>query len=119
MNPEKPTANPKSSNSSNSYPFIASSPKGLFITIRVQPRASKNKVDGVQGGVLKIRLTAPPVEGEANRAIIDFLSRVLELKKSAFSIDTGLRSREKRVRVEDVTREWLEEAFSKIFAGKD
>lgn len=119
MNPEKPTANPKSSNSSNSYPFIASSPKGLFITLKVQPRASKNQVDGVHGGVLKIRLTAPPVEGEANRAIIDFLSKSLGFKKSSLHIDTGLKSREKRVRVEDVSLEKLEEAFSKIFAGKD
>jgi len=76
-------------------------------------------VDGVHEGVLKIRLTAPPVEGEANRAIVDFLSKSLGLKKSSFSIDTGLKSREKRVRVEDVTREGLEEAFSRIFAGKD
>lgn len=67
---------------------------------------------------MKIRLTAPPVEGEANRAIIDFLSKSLGLKKSAFSIDSGLKSREKRVRVEDITRDRLEEAFSKIFLGK-
>ena len=68
---------------------------------------------------MKIRLTAPPVEGEANRAIIDFLSKSLGLKKSSFYIDSGLKSREKRVRVEDITRERLEEAFSEILLGKD
>ncbi len=122
MNQEKPTTNPKSLSSSQnrSYPFIDSSPKGLYITLRVQPRASRNQVDGVQhGGVLKIRLTAPPVEGEANRATIDLLSKLLGLKKSSLSIDSGLKSREKRVRVEGITREKLEETFSAVFLGKD
>ena len=81
----------------------------------MQPRASKNQIDGAQGGVLKIRLTAPPVEGEANRAAIEFLSRSLGLKKSSFSIDTGLKSREKRVKVENgITLKELEEAFTEI-----
>ncbi len=121
MSPEKPTANRKSSSSSRNsrYPFIDSSRGGLYIVLRVQPRSSKNQIDGVYGGVLKIRLTAPPVEGEANRATIELLSKMLGIKKSSLSIESGLRSRGKRVRVGDIDLERLEGAFSEFFLRKD
>ncbi len=116
MNQKKPTVRLKSSSSSRSkYPFISSTPKGLFIILKIQPRASRNQVDGVQNGALKVRLTAPPIEGEANRALLDFLSDILRLRKSALSIEAGLKSREKRVKVEGIKLEELEELFSEKF----
>lgn len=63
---------------------------------------------------MKVRLTAPPVEGEANRALIEFLSKLLKIKKSSFEIDAGVKSRDKRVRVEGVSRKELEEAFGRV-----
>jgi len=54
----------------------------------------------VQENSIKIKLTAPPVEGEANRALIEFLSDILGIRKTALSIDSGTKSREKRVKVE-------------------
>jgi len=94
--------NRKSSSSSqnNPLPFIEETPKGVFIRVRLQPRSSKNAVEGVQENSLKIKLTAPPVEGEANRALIEFLSDILGIRKTALSIDSGTKSREKRVKVE-------------------
>lgn len=102
-----------SSQSSVRYPFIENTPKGLFLNIRLQPRSSKNQVEGTQGNALKVRLTAPPVEGEANRALIEFLSDLTGLRKSSFTIGSGLKSRDKRVAVEGVAFEALEEIFSK------
>ncbi|MBI4949303.1 MAG: YggU family protein [Deltaproteobacteria bacterium] len=93
-------------------PFIEETPKGVFIRVRLQPRSSKNAVEGVQENSLKIKLTAPPVEGEANRALIEFLSDLLGIRKSAFSIDSGTKSREKRVRVEGLGVKEIAERLS-------
>lgn len=97
----------------NDFSFLEESKKGLFIRVRLQPRSSKNLIDGLQGCSLKIRLTAPPVEGEANSALIEFLSKLLGVKKSSLSIGSGLKSRDKRVKVEGFTLEGLKEAFSR------
>ncbi|MBI5587322.1 MAG: DUF167 domain-containing protein [Deltaproteobacteria bacterium] len=96
----------------NQFPFLEATPKGVFIRVRLQPRSSRNRVDGVQGGSLKLRLTAPPVEGTANRALLEFLSELTGVRKSSLSIDAGAKSRDKRVRVEGVAIEELQRAFS-------
>lgn len=97
------------------YPFIEETPKGLYLRLKIQPRASKNQISGTGGPALKIKLTAPPVEGEANRAVIEFLSELLSIKKSSLIIVSGLKSRDKRVRVEGITPEELERAFERAF----
>lgn len=102
----------RSSSSQNRYPFIEATPKGLYLRVRLQPRSSRNVIDGVQGGCLKLRLTAPPVEGEANKALVEFLSGLLHIKKTSIEIDSGLKSREKRVRIDGLTPEALEEIIS-------
>lgn len=67
--------------------------------VRVQPRASRTEVAGQHGDALKVRLAAPPVEGEANAELIAFLAKRLRVPKSAVSIVRGLRSRDKLVEV--------------------
>ena len=69
------------------------------LAIRVQPRASRNEVAGLVGDTLKIRLTAPPVEGEANEACLAFLAKLLDLSPSHLAIIQGERSRNKVVRI--------------------
>jgi len=78
-------------------------------SVRIQPRASKNGVSRMQDGSLKIRLTAPPVDGAANEALVDFLSTTLSIGKSQVEIVSGHTSREKRIKIvgmseADVTR---------------
>ncbi|MFH1985217.1 MAG: DUF167 domain-containing protein [Pseudomonadota bacterium] len=70
---------------------------GLLFTVTVQPRASKNAVAGRHGDTLKIRLTAPPVDGAANKACIAFLAKQLGVAKSALEIVSGHTSRTKRI----------------------
>ncbi len=65
----------------------------------VQPRSSKNLVDGVLGDRLKIRLTAPPVEGEANQALIAYLAKALGIPKNEVILAQGGKSRKKVVAV--------------------
>lgn len=104
----------RSSSSQNKYPFIEATSKGLYLRVRLQPRSSRNVIDGVQGNCLKLRLTAPPVEGEANKALVEFLSDLLKIKKSSIEIDSGHRSREKRVRIDGLSPEALQDLISAL-----
>ncbi|WP_322509464.1 DUF167 domain-containing protein [Anaerolinea sp.] len=73
---------------------------GAAITVRVTPRASKNEIyEILDDGTVKIRLTAPPVEGKANEALIDFLSEVLDVPKTSLEIVAGETGRDKIVTV--------------------
>lgn len=72
------------------------------LLVLVQPRASRTKVVGEHDGRLKIALSAPPVDGEANAALIDFLAGALRVKKAQVALVEGDTSRRKRVRVDGV-----------------
>ncbi|WP_298271045.1 DUF167 domain-containing protein [Geobacter sp.] len=75
----------------------------VTLSVHVQPRASKNEVCGIQGDALKLRLTSPPVEGEANRLCIEFLAKLLRIPKSSVTIIAGEKSRHKTLRITGVT----------------
>lgn len=70
-----------------------------LLHVRVTPRARRNELGGLTDGVLAVRLAAPPVEGAANKALIVLLAEALGLPKSALRIESGERSRHKRVRI--------------------
>nr|VFJ46554.1 MAG: hypothetical protein BECKDK2373C_GA0170839_101527 [Candidatus Kentron sp. DK] len=71
----------------------------LILEIAVQPRASRNEVAGVRGERLKLRITAPPVDGKANGEIIRFLAGEFRVPRSHLTILSGERGRNKRIRV--------------------
>ncbi|HZC68023.1 MAG TPA: DUF167 domain-containing protein, partial [Nitrospirales bacterium] len=71
----------------------------VTLSLRVLPRASRNAVVGWTGANLKIRLTAPPVEGAANAACVKFLADLLDVPPSNLTILKGDRSRQKVVRI--------------------
>jgi len=73
---------------------------GAVFRIRVVPRASRSEVAGIQGDALKLRITAPPVEGKANEACIALLAELLDVKKARVAIIAGHGSRTKTVAVE-------------------
>lgn len=77
---------------------------GVTFAVRVLPRSSRNEIVGEAEGVLKIKLTAPPVEGAANKALIEFLSGKLKVAKSRISIITGQSGRSKVVAVAGITQ---------------
>ena len=79
----------------------------VTFAVRVVPRSSRNQVVGVEGGALKIKLTAPPVEGAANAALIEFVAEWLGVRRSVVSIVSGDKARNKVVRVMGVTREQI------------
>jgi uncharacterized protein (TIGR00251 family) len=75
------------------------------IDVLVTPRASKERIGPMVGGRLKISVTAAPVDGEANRAVIEALAKALRCPKSRISVVRGESSRKKTVRVEGVSEE--------------
>lgn len=77
----------------------------VLIPVRVQPRASRDAIVGVHDGALKVALRAPPVEGEANAALVAFLAKKLGVAKREVSIVQGATGRQKLVAVRGITAE--------------
>jgi uncharacterized protein (TIGR00251 family) len=84
---------------------IENMPGGVRIRVHVAPRASANRVLGVHDGALKVALTAPPVEGAANKALIEFLAKALGVPRSRVELLSGQTSRNKVVEVFGISRE--------------
>lgn len=72
---------------------------GASFAVKVVPRASREELSGVQQGALRIRLTAPPVEGAANEALMAFVAKLLDVSKRDIDILSGHGSRRKVVTV--------------------
>jgi uncharacterized protein len=72
----------------------------VTISVRVTPRADRNGVAGVRGdGVVLVRVTAAPTDGQANKAVLETLADALKLKKSQVSLVSGETSRDKKVQI--------------------
>jgi len=76
---------------------------GASFAIKLHPRARKNPITGEVGEALKVSLTAPPVDGKANEACIDFFAKLLKVPRSSVTIASGLASRNKLIRVAGLT----------------
>ena len=74
-------------------------------SVRLQPRASKNEISGVQNGAIKVRVTAPPVEGAANEALVKLLAENLDVAQRDVTIVSGAASRNKTVEVSGIRAE--------------
>jgi uncharacterized protein len=72
-------------------------PRGLAVKVFVQPRSSKNAITGLHGDAVKLKLTAPPVGGAANKMCVEFLAKRLKLSKSSIEILSGHSGRTKHV----------------------
>ena len=78
-------------------PFIQVRPEGVYLAVKVQPRASKNAIGEVLGNELKVKVTAPPVDSAANEALVEFLAKTLGCARNAVRIVRGQTSRHKQV----------------------
>lgn len=63
------------------FPFLSLCEDGILLKLHIQPGASKNEISGMHGSSLKIKLTSPPVEGAANKSLVEFLAKTLNIKK--------------------------------------
>jgi hypothetical protein len=78
---------------------IQNSSSGATFAVKVHPRAKKNAITGEVGDALKVALTAPPVDGKANAACIEFFAKLLNVPRSSVTIASGQSSRNKVIRV--------------------
>lgn len=83
--------------------FLKDGSGGTYITIKVQPRASKNEIGPALGNELKVKVTAPPVDAAANEALIELLADTLDCPKSKIQITKGQTSRHKTIFVAGLT----------------
>ncbi|MEW6664808.1 MAG: DUF167 domain-containing protein [Thermodesulfobacteriota bacterium] len=79
------------------------------ILVKVTPRSSRNEVAGREGDTYRIRVTSPPVEGLANQALVDFLSKRLKVGKGSVQIVSGRSSRLKQILISGLSREEVSE----------
>jgi uncharacterized protein (TIGR00251 family) len=86
--------------------------KGVTFAVRVHPRARKNAITGVVGDALKLALTAPPVEGRANQAAIEFFADLFEIPRSSVTIASGETSRNKVLRITGITAAQLRQRLA-------
>jgi uncharacterized protein (TIGR00251 family) len=84
---------------------IHDTPQGATFSVKAHPRAKKNAITGELGDALKLALTAPPVEGRANEACIEFFANLLKVPRSSVTIASGETSRNKVIRVAGMTAE--------------
>jgi uncharacterized protein (TIGR00251 family) len=75
---------------------------GVRFAVHVQPRASRSEVAGIHGNALKVRLQAPPVDGAANAALVEFLAESVGVPRRAVRVVAGETSRSKVVEVDDL-----------------
>ena len=85
--------------------YIRTSKNGFYLEVIVAPKASRNSILGEYKERIKIALTAPPLDGKANEALIEFLSKLLKTPKRDISITKGLTSKQKTLFIEGVSLE--------------
>ena len=83
----------------------------ITFKVLVQPRASRDELVGIHDGCLKIKVTSPPAENQANKKVCEFLSKLIGVGKSKVEIIEGQKARVKKVRISDST---LDEVRSKL-----
>ncbi len=86
----------------------------VYIKVKVLPRSSQNQVVGVSDGALKVKVTAPPVEGEANTACRELLAKTLGVSRSKVEVVAGHTSRSKILLVNGLGAAGLSVAFEKF-----
>lgn len=85
---------------------VMGNPSGTTLRIRATPRAKKSEISEIlEDGTIKVRLTAPPVEGKANKALVEFLSQILGISSAQIKIISGKTGRNKLVRIDGIDGE--------------
>jgi hypothetical protein len=105
----------KSSNLVHSPPlpnFLRAQPDGVLLSVKLQPRASRNEISAPLGDELKIKVTAPPVDAAANRALIELLAEKLDCSRGRVELIRGQTSRHKTIKLYGFTPEAVLQAIS-------
>jgi uncharacterized protein (TIGR00251 family) len=93
--------------------FVSDSKDGVILRLQVKPRASRDEVVGPHGDGLKIRITAAPVAGAANKHLLKFLAKKLKISRSRLSITSGATSRAKSIAIEGISAEEVRQRLTR------
>jgi len=93
--------------------WIVQSGDGVVLNLHIVPRSSRTQICGEHGNALKIRLQAPPVEGKANKALIEFLSDTLDIARNRISILSGDTGRNKHVFIDALSPQQILKLLSR------
>jgi uncharacterized protein (TIGR00251 family) len=91
---------------------VHETPTGVSFAIKVHPRAKTNAITGELGDALKLAVTAPPIDGRANEACIEFFANLLDVPRSSVTIASGESSRRKVIRVAGLSADQLRRRLS-------
>ena len=86
----------------------------VLLRVRVIPRAAKSAITGTRGDAVLIRLAAPPVDGAANEALVEFLSKTFQRPRRDISIVSGQKSRDKQVSIEGISDAYVRARLAAI-----
>ena len=92
--------------------YIEEKGGAVVLRVLVQPRASKNELAGVHGDCLKIRITSPPVEDQANKKLCAFLSKLIGVGKKQVEVVGGHKTRVKKVRISNTSMDEVRKKLS-------
>jgi len=98
-------------------PCLRNTAAGVELFLYVQPRASRSKIAGIQGEELKVALTAPPVDGAANKACRTFVAKLCSIPRSRVVLVAGETSRHKRLLLEGADLRQIEALLEDLLRG--
>ena len=96
---------------------IQDTANGATFAVKVHPHAKKSAITGELGDALKVSLVAPPTEGKANQACIEFFAKLLKVPRSSVTIASGLTSRNKVIRVAGISADAVLELLTVLSGG--
>ena len=88
--------------------------KSAYLEVSIQPSASQNKIVAYENNILKLKIAAPPVEGKANRKVIEFLSSMLGIKKTSIFVKSGLTSKHKILVISGISSDEIKQRLNAI-----
>lgn len=94
--------------------FLRQAPQGILLRVHVATRAAKNEIVGRYGQALKIRLQAPPVEGAANAALVQFLANLLDVSARRVELLSGHSARDKTLLIRGLDRSTVEKRLEDL-----
>ena len=87
--------------------YYVETPEGVILNVKAQPRSSRAGIDGLLGDAVKVRIRCAPVDGKANKELIETLANAFGLAKSAVTFKSGETSKTKRILLRGVTAQAL------------
>lgn len=93
--------------------FLKAQADGVLLSVKVQPRASRNEISGPLGGELRVKVTAPPVDAAANQALLELLAEIFDRPRGQVELVRGRTSRHKIIRIAGITAQDAEKILSR------